>query len=306
MNTPKLWMMGFVSLTLTVSGLAHNGRLSSGALIWILNTTKVARPAKAAGFTAKPAAAPAVDLTGFIYAKGLGSISYKEPDPAKAYIKARDVAYASALSNLVTRLNGISIQHSVQIEDYEARRMNARLEASGNLQGMETLSERQVLINGSPAVEVIVGVPKLDRQPEPVPVIKPAQNPRPRPLPPVVDVAPPVEKGYTSVIIDARGTRVDRSMSPRLLFENGSVIWGDIYADHEFVIGEGIAVYARSIEEARLHPRAGNRPLVIRASRAVGNFKSDLILPAADASLLISADKASGFLSKFRVIIVKD
>jgi hypothetical protein len=68
-----------------------------------------------------------------------------------------------------------------------------------------------------------------------------------------------------------------------------------------------MVAYAHSVQEACRNPRAGDRPLILRAiGRSRGNYPSDPVLSNEDATNLLQANDASGFLEKYRVLFVVD
>lgn len=112
---------------------------------------------------------------------------------------------------------------------------------------------------------------------------------------------------YTGLIVDARGLGLERSMSPRIRFEDGSVLWAGANASPDFAIEHGIVAYTRSVREAERLERAGDNPLVIEAvARHADNFRSDPVLSAEDGKYLLEASRRDGFLKKFNVIFVID
>lgn len=246
---------------------------------------------------------PAVTVdSGYVHARGYGSISPKEMDRAKAYIKARDVAYANTLSGLVMRLKGAQLKSRYSVRDYEATGQSIDIEMEGIVQGADLLSERVVQLFGAPAVEVVVGVRSSDI------LSAPATPPVKERVPEVrheKSAAPPVD-AYTSVIIDARGLGLRRSMSPRILWPDGSVLWGNMEADPDFVVSEGIALYARTLSTAYTTERTGGKPLVLRAAGVRGASRSDVVLSEEAARRLLEVERRYGLLKSFRVIFVLD
>jgi hypothetical protein len=119
--------------------------------------------------------------------------------------------------------------------------------------------------------------------------------------------AAPAARGpkYTSVIIDARGLGLDRSMSPSIRREDGTVIWNGAGVDPDFVISDGIVTYATTMSQALRDARAGEHPLTLEAIDSEDRpFPSDCVLSDEDADYLLQAAKRSDFLKKYRVIFV--
>ncbi|MCS6775086.1 MAG: hypothetical protein RMJ43_12030 [Chloroherpetonaceae bacterium] len=108
---------------------------------------------------------------------------------------------------------------------------------------------------------------------------------------------------YTGLIIDAQELRVERSMCPRLLDENGQVLYPDPkrLPDMDFVQDRGMMTYDTSVETAR---RAGRNPLIIRAIRTAGPAGTDLVVSAADAERIREANRRGKFLSKWAVSVL--
>jgi TolB-like protein len=110
----------------------------------------------------------------------------------------------------------------------------------------------------------------------------------------------------TGVIIDARGLGLQRSMSARILDENGRVIYprpGQRLPDPDRLQDVGLVSYHASPREAN---RAGSRPMVVPAIAVAGPGQDDVVIPNDMAEQLLSADRRNGFLSAWRVCIVKN
>lgn len=111
---------------------------------------------------------------------------------------------------------------------------------------------------------------------------------------------------YTSVIIDARGLDVEASMSPQIYSESGEELYlGGIPVDPDFAVNEGIAAFVYgSLDEAKGSSRAGDAPLLIKATAADGRF--GVKISDADAANLRQADGKSLLLSHYKVIFLLD
>lgn len=268
-----------------------------------------------------------VDWTkGVIYATGQGAIDRKNPNQAKAYLRARDYAKIDALANLLMAIEHIRIDARTVGRDYEAD-TTIRAELQGIVRGAEIFDERKIQVGNDTIVEVTVStamygersvasvlIPEVQRRAEvsggepedalPPVRVKIQEHKRIKlPAPRAPREADPI----TSVIIDARGMGVERGMCPKIRRPDGSEVWGTVKADPDFVIEHGIAVYANTLTQAQNDGRAGNNPLIIRAvGRAGGRFNTDAVISDDDAERLMEADNASGFLNRYRVIFVLD
>lgn len=125
---------------------------------------------------------------------------------------------------------------------------------------------------------------------------------------PVASVPPPEadneSEGYTSLVLDASGCGVKKSMCPRILRTNNGIIWAGETVSIDQVEEFGIAAYCKSLEAANRNPRCGLRPLIIRAKGSAGNHRYDVVVSDEDADLILSENQKSSFLEKINVIIV--
>jgi len=112
---------------------------------------------------------------------------------------------------------------------------------------------------------------------------------------------------YTGVIIDTRGLSLNRSMSPVIRRIDGSKLWTGGDADPDYVIGEGIVVYAFTMDSALQELRAGKRPLMLKAAAKHDTpFSSDPLLSEEDAEQLTKYGQRDGFLKEYHVVFVVD
>jgi hypothetical protein len=265
---------------------------------------------------------------GVLYATGLGAVSNKEPNDAKAYLRARSFAIMDARRNMLAVVDHVKIDSRTTGADYEASSDVITQEIRGIVKGTQVVGERKIRIGNASMIEVTVATPmygdrgiasvflpevaKRQEEPETLPdtayrkepkvqIVRPeVRAERPRPVVPGGD-------HYTGIIIDTRGLGVERSMSPLVRKTDGSEVWGRLDINLDFVIEKGIVGYARSLEEARENSRAGSNPLIIRAvGRAGGKFNSDAVVTDEDAVLLQAINAKGGILDKCNVIFVVD
>jgi hypothetical protein len=112
-----------------------------------------------------------------------------------------------------------------------------------------------------------------------------------------------ISGSYTGLIIDARGLKVEPAIDPRIVGENGADVYGTITKfDLDQLYKRGKAGYTRTMDAAYSNYRAGQKPLVVKASSAKRNC--DPIVSAEDAHRIIKEDERSRFLDKLFVTIV--
>lgn len=116
---------------------------------------------------------------------------------------------------------------------------------------------------------------------------------------------------FTSLVVDATGFKLDRSMSPKILRPDGACVWGSLakLTDEQYAIIQerGMVAYVKTVEEACANPRAGLRPLIVRATgTAGGKLCSDVVVAAPDAERILVENGKSKFLEAFNVIFVQN
>lgn len=92
--------------------------------------------------------------------------------------------------------------------------------------------------------------------------------------------------GYTGVIIDARGMQVTPALTPVIYGQDGVGAYGPFLVSRANAIEKGVAAYATTTEAAALRYRVGDRPLVVRALKAFGSWRTDLIISTPMAQLV--------------------
>lgn len=118
---------------------------------------------------------------------------------------------------------------------------------------------------------------------------------------------------YTGLVIDARGEKVTRSMSPKIYDTKGREIYGaSIFTKEQHSVEEyillGIVEYIRDegsdLDKIIKTSRAGLRPLIIKAIGTRGEFGDDIIISEEDGKLILKENEVSKFLEDMAVVIV--
>ena len=81
---------------------------------------------------------------------------------------------------------------------------------------------------------------------------------------PVVVPNTPQPGNVTGLIIDARGLGLRPAMSPKILDQNGSTVYGPGNFTREFAVKFGVAGYSKNLEQAQVDPRVTGNPLVVK------------------------------------------
>lgn len=113
---------------------------------------------------------------------------------------------------------------------------------------------------------------------------------------------------YTGLVIDARGKKVNRSLSPKIYDANGREIYGiSIFTKENHSLEEyialGVVEYIRSEEEIT-SSRAGSKPLIVKVIDTSGNFNEDFTVSVEDGNLILKENEISKFLEDMAVVIL--
>ena len=116
----------------------------------------------------------------------------------------------------------------------------------------------------------------------------------------------PAADARTSLIIDARGSRLLRGMGPRIFSQSGRLVYGDFQSNWEYAQEYGVVVYCNEMSEALNLPQAGPNPLVVGLAAVAPGTESDCVLDDATANSVLEAAGKWDFLKYQRVILVVD
>lgn len=116
---------------------------------------------------------------------------------------------------------------------------------------------------------------------------------------------------FTGLVINAKGTDLQRGMSPRIWDEDGQLVFAGIGAGDTQMYAEGLVAYATELREGVSHPRLRvsdvyplRLPLVVDAQGTRGLPRTDVVVGRADARRIREAVEAYDFLGRFAVVIV--
>ena len=118
--------------------------------------------------------------------------------------------------------------------------------------------------------------------------------------------AGPTSGGVTGIIIDGKGLGLRPAMSPRIMNQSGSVVYGPGQYSRDYAASNGVVGYAKSLEQAKADPRVQGNPLVIRGSSVSGSSAADLVVSNVDAGKIARVDGSAGLLGNCRVMFVLD
>jgi len=108
---------------------------------------------------------------------------------------------------------------------------------------------------------------------------------------------------YTGLVLDARGLKLQRAMGPRIVDEEGRVLYPDPehVPDMTFLQDHGMAAYVKSWRAAT---RSGDQPLNAWVERVSGPGHDDLVVSRKTAQRIREAAAKDGFLDRWAVSIL--
>ncbi len=220
-----------------------------------------------------------------IKATGAGAPDLSVKNPAQARLGAERAALLDAMRNLLAQVKGIQINAETKVGD--AMKDDAiKTRVEGLLRGYR-VGDKRYFSDGGVEVDIEVPVALLTEvfDPEPIQVL--------------AGLKVEGEKTNTGLVIDARGLKVIPALAPRLLDDAGKALYSVDSLSPEARKVSGVASYVQTLDEAKKSQKAGDKPLVLKATKANG---TDLQLNSADALKLLATN--AGFLAEGRVVIV--
>lgn len=107
----------------------------------------------------------------------------------------------------------------------------------------------------------------------------------------------------TGLVIDARGLTLNRAMGPRILDEDGNVLYPDRKNVPEMSVlqDQGMVAYVR---DAAVTPRSGKEPLIVAALAVAGAGRDDLVVSREAAVAIRRLNERQRFLDRWAVSFV--
>lgn len=234
---------------------------------------------------------------------------------AQAFAVAEKTARHLAYEKLAETVGGLNLFGDSTYDRELMIDSNLRMVVQTRVKNARVLQvNRSQFSDGSIWVEVTLGMnlygdnglirPSLDwqsRRPvKPLPAEEPLSL-KPKATP---EAAAEAHEAYTGLIIDASGLGAAPAMLPRVLTEDGEVLYGGGEVDKSYVVRQGIMGYQRSLAKARGLERVGSNALVVRAKAVSGQNRCDLVVSRADALKIRAAAAGRNFLKECRVVAV--
>jgi len=204
-----------------------------------------------------------------------------------------------------TTVRGAAIENDVVKTSVEGMVKGARMrDIDGDGRGSN--SDIRYLSDTSIEIEMEVHMSGISEVILPAAGFAPAPAPTAGGAPAPAAPAAPRPGTVTGLIVDARGLGLRPAMSPKVLDQNGGVVYGPGNFTREFAVKFGVAGYSKNLEQAQQDPRVVGNPMVVKGVGVQGANKADLVLAAGDVSRVKGADSSGKFLSNCKVMILID
>lgn len=111
---------------------------------------------------------------------------------------------------------------------------------------------------------------------------------------------------YTGLIIDASGLGIRPALAPKVLDEQGNEVYGTGFVSRDYAVQVGVVGYEKDLTRAQTNERVAGNPLVVKALRATGKNKTDVVISNNDAQMIRNAAANLNFLQQCKVMIILD
>ncbi|MFB0517072.1 MAG: LPP20 family lipoprotein [Candidatus Neomarinimicrobiota bacterium] len=247
-----------------------------------------------------------------ITATGIGAVPANAPNVGAARANAIRAARVDALRNLVEAVKAVRVTSETTVSNNMVANDVVRTKVEAMVQGAQQVGDVKYLSDAS--VEVTMSVPMSGI----MDVVLPT------PLPPAAEATtPPVGAGtpaeaapavvpaiagqpITGLIIDTRGLSVKPSMSPRILADDGIVLYGPGKYPRDFAVTQGVVGYHKDIEAAKGDARVAGNPLTIKGTRTSGTLATDIVISKADAQRAAGYAGFADAIGNCRVMFILD
>ena len=232
---------------------------------------------------------------GVIRAKGIGAGKSTTKNKGLRRAQARRAAMMDAQRNLAEAVKGVRVTSESRMVDLEladdrvATRVDAIIknmtEVSGQYMDDETyeIILEMPLFGSSDSLANAAFLPFKDE--------------------PKVAFPQPVDKTIVNqpTVINNNFNCV---MSPVIKNANGQAIYGHRNLDYDKIIIQGMASYANQAYDEISRARAGNNPLVVKAT-SLADLNANPVVSVADADKILAANQHDRFLENCAVVFVK-
>ena len=251
-----------------------------------------------------------------ITATGIGAVPANAPNVGAARANAIRAAQLDALRNLVEVVKGVRVNSETTIENSMVSSDVIRTSVEGMVRGATRVGDVKYLSDSS--VEVTMQVPMSGIMDVMLPQAAEGVDPTSIDMATAkvdeaaaaaaaADAVTPAASGpITGLIIDARGLGLKPSMSPRIVDQNGDILYGPGKYSREFAINQGVVGYHKDPLAAQSDTRVAGNPLTVKGVGTGGNLATDVIISSSAAQKAAMLEGFAEALSNCRVMFILD
>ena len=236
-----------------------------------------------------------------IRATGIGAGNPNLPLPSQRASAIR-AAKLDAWRNLLETVKGVSLTSETTVSNAMVMSDVISTKVEGIVRGTTMVGEPKYLSDGS--VEVTMEMNLNGALTDAV-------------LPTQIDGQPwvtgqpymgtqPSAAAYTGLIVNAKGLGIRPAMAPKIVDEAGNEIYGSRFVSRQWAVEMGMVGYDKDLNRARSNDRVTNNPLIVKAIKASGPNKADVVISSNDAAMIQSAAASQNFLDKCKVMFIVD
>jgi len=245
-----------------------------------------------------------------IQAIGIGFIPENVINAGQARRSAMRIAKQDALRQLIEIVNGVNVTSETTVSGAMFDDM-IKTQVQGAIRGARRVGQPSYLSDTS--VEVTYEVKMADISKVLLPMADSAptlqygmENNTNATAASSSNAAQTISGGVTGIIIDGTGLGLRPAMSPRILNQDGSVVYGPSQYSRDYAASNGVVGYAKTLDQAKNDPRVQGNPLIIRGTSIFGSSAADITISNTDAGKASSADGSASLFSNCRVMFVLD
>jgi hypothetical protein len=211
----------------------------------------------------------------------------RQQSPSASRIQAEKAAELDALRIILTKVRGLQLQAGKTV----GQQLDSNSELDAQVQGVVRnykITDRRYFSDGGVEVDVEVAMGDVLAE-----LLGSDVGSK------LAQAKPAAASPYSGLVVDAHSLKVAPALAPHIVDQSGQAVYGPENVSSDSVKLHGVAGYLKELGAAQKNSRVGEKPLVVKALKAMG---PDLTISDADAAKIRDA----GFLAEGRVIIVAD
>ncbi len=243
---------------------------------------------------------------GVFYAVGFGVPNTKFKSAAQRNYSAQVAAEQVAMRNLLKLVETTHLDSETTVQDGMLESDRIRTKIKGQIRQVQMVGAPRYMSDGSVNVTMKMQMREVVKVLAEDPGIKAFSAPQEIQTPQALGSASTASGVFTGLLIDARGTEISPALSPKVLNQDGDVIYGFADVDRQFSLEQGMIGYLKDPQVARSNERIKDRPFEIKALHSSGKNNADLVISNADGVRLRQMNREQSFLREARVMVVLD